>query len=577
MKIRHIQIDSSFRDRSQYPLQSNFKVDINAPRNSNALVARDPLFSSTMVYPNYMNYTDVYDPFGYLINMDPSLYAQNVVTILPVYSKQYFNRVSFSTQLEQQTIELVQSVRGGAVVESNSFRTIIKSRPTTVFYTDAISAIASNPTTIRLVNFNTLTSTNNNIDDFFSGWKFETENESGIVLHQRGYYDPLFLSSFEFYLSVPITVSVGSPITFSTDSYMLTLDKPFATVMDDLLSSSSLDNFNQYRIHKKGILPLFPAIPLQPGVDYTTFELLSTPSNVNLVGQMLWITDPNVVVSDTTLVGSTANTVLIPFGVEFPVTFFVGMTFQITDPLSVVYNQMYQIIAWDPTSQQITIMGEFGCPVGDVDLRSFRIFQKQANEYRLITKIQQSFPNDTLYVNKAFSTKTVNGLDVPFTITPSLDYQILLYSDDNCNSINCIESSVGQQQLVCWKVMLVGLTLPTCQLVTGGTILSYPYVYVKFEGTQTGIGATPLYSNNPNCRNALFYVPVHGDLIEENYVVLSCTDVWQMVKYTMNDSFEFSVYLPNGKLFEPTISDTCSPMNSNPKLQISACFVIDYV
>ena len=46
----------------------------------------------------------------------------------------------------------------------------------------------------------------------------------------------------------------------------------------------------------------------------------------------------------------------------------------------------------------------------------------------------------------------------------------------------------------------------------------------------------------------------------------------QTLKFKPNDSIFFSVHLSNGELFKTLESETYSPLNPNPEIQISAAF-----
>ena len=48
----------------------------------------------------------------------------------------------------------------------------------------------------------------------------------------------------------------------------------------------------------------------------------------------------------------------------------------------------------------------------------------------------------------------------------------------------------------------------------------------------------------------------------------------QTIKFKPNDNLYFSVRLPNGELYSPVESETFSPLEPNPYIQISAAFSI---
>ncbi|MDC3332852.1 hypothetical protein OAV62_01280 [bacterium] len=158
----------------------------------------------------------------------------------------------------------------------------------------------------------------------------------------------------------------------------------------------------------------------------------------------------------------------------------------------------------------------------------------------------------------------------------TLDWNILGYDRDSFSPLVYVGSKVTQQQMVCYSVSLLSLILPNKVLLTGngGLIAFYPYVYVEFFNI-TAMPTNIISSNNPNASRALFKVPIRGvsDPERQSFVAVSSGMVHTM-KFKPNDSFTFSVYLPNGELFETVETDTTSPFPPDPNIQISATFAV---
>jgi hypothetical protein len=137
---------------------------------------------------------------------------------------------------------------------------------------------------------------------------------------------------------------------------------------------------------------------------------------------------------------------------------------------------------------------------------------------------------------------------------------------------------VSQSESVAYEINLINLTLPNITITNGSRTAFYPYVYVEF--TNTGSPSTSskqiIYSNNPNSYKALFLVPITdlSDPLRTPFIKLDAGGMTQTVKFKPNDNLRFSVFLPNGKLFQTVMSDYYSPSPPNPLVQIDAVFGI---
>jgi hypothetical protein len=125
-------------------------------------------------------------------------------------------------------------------------------------------------------------------------------------------------------------------------------------------------------------------------------------------------------------------------------------------------------------------------------------------------------------------------------------------------------------QLWVWRIPdLCEFIIPGNQVISGfpgGTIGTYPYIYVEFEISENPT-LNVLVSNNPNSNKAMFKVPVANDFNTTFYRLSSC--VSPTVKFKPTDTFTIRVKSPNGKLLEWATSDTKSPFPPNPSLQVS--------
>ena len=155
---------------------------------------------------------------------------------------------------------------------------------------------------------------------------------------------------------------------------------------------------------------------------------------------------------------------------------------------------------------------------------------------------------------------------------------IVSFDRDNFNPLMYNGSMVSISQNICYKISLLSVTLPNIPLRTGSRIAFYPYVYVEFSNATSPNNASGqiIYSNNPNSNRALFIAPVTQLLqpTAKTYITLSGNGMSQLVKFKPNDNLRFSVYLPDGSLFQTLDIDTLPPYEPQLGLQIDAVFSI---
>ena len=140
---------------------------------------------------------------------------------------------------------------------------------------------------------------------------------------------------------------------------------------------------------------------------------------------------------------------------------------------------------------------------------------------------------------------------------------------DNYIPLSYNGSTVSQDQLVAYEVGLTSITLPNI------IHSEHAYLYVEFLA-MSSYNQDILYSNNPASRNALFIIPIK-DLTNPSdspFVKLRANGMKQTIKFRPNDTMKFSVYLPNGELFQPPFDESYSPSAPNPFCQIDAVFSI---
>jgi hypothetical protein len=183
---------------------------------------------------------------------------------------------------------------------------------------------------------------------------------------------------------------------------------------------------------------------------------------------------------------------------------------------------------------------------------------------------------DTIYLNKSLSLPIQTGFTCTIQQTGQID--IVSFSKNNVNSLQYSGSIVSQSETVCYEISLMELTVPNVALTSGGRITDYPFMYVQLSNDTAPNRASQslIYSNNPASRNAVFIAPVTdiSDPATDLFIKLGNPIMKQTMKFKPNDNLFFSIFLPDGTLFQTVQSDTVSPYPANQLLQVHATFSI---
>jgi hypothetical protein len=151
---------------------------------------------------------------------------------------------------------------------------------------------------------------------------------------------------------------------------------------------------------------------------------------------------------------------------------------------------------------------------------------------------------------------------------------------DNFSPLDYNGTMVSTNEVVCYEMQIVSVTLPNRGLLTGSIIAFYPFVYVQIENatSPSRVATNIIISNNPPSNKAIFtvYVPQVNNPEDQKFVTLIGGDR-QIVKFKPNDNLRFSVYLPDGTPFQTLLPDTLSPYPPDPSLQVHAVFSLSRV
>lgn len=229
------------------------------------------------------------------------------------------------------------------------------------------------------------------------------------------------------------------------------------------------------------------------------------------------------------------------------------------------------------------------------DANASAVDNSYVNSYIYITTIIGPVPSGfiakTNYTNQSFYVTAYNGatrkatvkntsqIYLPNGVLPqNLIANIVSFSNDNSVPLLYNGNLVSQNESVCYEVSLINLSLPNVVLKTGGRIAFYPFVYVELSNISSPSCSSKniIYSNNPDSTNALFIAPVTdiSQPVNSTFLKIDGGTMTQTIKFKPNDSLRFSVFLPDGTLFETNESDNLSPYPPNFLLQIDALFSI---
>ena len=168
-------------------------------------------------------------------------------------------------------------------------------------------------------------------------------------------------------------------------------------------------------------------------------------------------------------------------------------------------------------------------------------------------------------------------VDKPFTNSLGFNtFEIFPFCYDNHNPL--VYTGSMQQESVCYQIELLDLILPNKILNAGngGRIAFYPYVYVELSNVSGSSSGTKnaIYSNNPNATSMVFRVPIYDvqNPTNSSFVKLDGDGMIQTLKFKPNDNIFFSVRLSNGELFKTVDAELYNPFPPNPEIQISAIF-----
>jgi len=593
---RFIEITSSNRNRSQYPQPAQFEVPFAPPRSLNTNQTLKGAFSYTnntrLIYTENV---DVADPITsgiveYQWYGQNQLYDTGIIVSSTIVGADYtsltVSGLSRTYSASNNYIVLNNriiscSITGSTITftvpQPTSSLTLSVNLPFQILtrnsYYDTSTLQTGTPSTVSrfYVNVNNLISPYKNITNFYVGYSLVlTSGVAGII----NSYTP---SSGLFTVELPLlsTINQLDTVTIIDPSNGSNIANPLKIVLPLIDSTGKTilsydQSYNDYYLidetQSSTTLSFSRIVSFDFILNTVTLETPLTNWTINdkytirkTLPKQFFITAPDPGLAQPTPVTNynpilvASNCIFLPSTLTQTDNFYNGQYIYIY-PNQVVNNQTtslqnikgscFYIQSYIGSPYNACIIGEVKTP----------ILRNPSYYYPSYENTNPSFP------------------------LPGTSINIVSFENDNYNPLMYNGSTVSQNETVAYEISLVNLTLPNLTLITGSRSSFYPYVYVEIaNATAASLSSKNIiYSNNPNSTDALFIVPITdiNDPIRSTFIKLDGGSMTQTVKFKPNDCLRFSVYLPNGRLYQTIMSDYYSPSGPNPFTQIDALFGI---
>lgn len=549
---KYLEIDSTYRNRNQYPLPSNFIVDISQSGRGDKLSARDPVSYASPIH--YWNNSFLEDAASYTTATSGNISVDN----------------SYSPS-DLSTLKI--TLAGG-----DSFRQVY---------------------------------------DFYVGAVFDVTNGGVANVRRR-------ITSYERINATTAIIKVDKAFdssSFGTDGFIqnptpLATDTASSTIKMFIPAGSDIDNYYvNYYIQlvnsPGGLTPEAIKIVNYDGtLRLATLESATTDdwadTGTQATANSNFAIRKQIPTSNGDLLGVSSNGMVVQLALASSsvTSDYVGSFLRMVEPVPTTsgfsspdepYGEEKRIVKYIAASGTFVntygsgtntfILDNTASNVDDYYLNSFITtaggITKQIASYVGSTRsgtISGTWGGSGIASGEGWTIRTA-FLSGPFSTDPGTgstvnQYELEQFSYDNWNPFDYTGSLVSSQNPVCYEIQLENLVLPNEILTTGSKIAFYPYVYVELRSVTSSSQNSIIYSNNPNSKKMMFRATVDdvSDQETTSFIKINGDDQKQTVKFKPNDSFRFSVKLPNGTYFTTEDVDKVSPTEPDPLLQISALF-----
>lgn len=550
MSIQYLEIDSTYRDRNQFPYPGQFDVIISQTGQKNKLTAINPVSLASPVVTYIPSSTTLsYSGFGYIPSTNTNTATSFILAIPTTANLSRISNYYRGLQINFYSTITLSTILCNIDVDTWDYLTTTQADTTGNIFTPAYVtpsvlvdqfrvsfSYSLDPSifpTIVAVKFLVCTNYYNGIvfipdgvisSQIFHNWYIynETKHSSAIILAYDGNNSCASIQQ----TNNSINGTIQGPVNF--------------------LFIGGVVNFNILTINGGTItIGMILNLPLFPTIICTVVSLPVTPIGVYTV---------NISAGFSTLLSS------FVFNTQLVSDWSLSDTISLRQSLPIADSTFRSGCTTMSVNLSLT-----SSIVIDSYIGSFlRITQSGSNKEQ--TRIIQTYTGSPTFIAT---------LDIPLIVAPSTGdtYEILEYTRDNFTPFNYNGTMLSQE--VCYEVQLINLIMPNVSMEQGGRPVSYPYFYVELEQYSVGIPNT-IYSNNPNSVRKLFRVPVTDTSIPfvNSFLTFDKSSMLKIIKFNPNSSFKFGVYLHDGRPWKPSDLDTKSPTRPNPNLQVSALFLL---
>jgi hypothetical protein len=543
---------------------SNF-VGLQIIQNATYTIG-DPLNVFTITFTNSINFPFYPYDYNYSIPVDGGQIqtgsTSNLIIVnglTSVYTKQFNLYVGYQINIYSTTAS--PSLIGSSIILSynpNKSRFGLSS-PINTILTNSMYFTITDPSTtssIVLPLFDSCGKQINDYEQFYNNYYIidETLSTNSIVSSK--------ISNYNF-LTRTVTLSTPFPNTWNlSNQYSIRQTIPEEKMITTSLPSMTgnvISQTNSTTINISGLSTTF---------NYSNFQINITGYPLNTIASF-----------NTQLILKNQVTIL-----SFPVSFTITPLFPSVSSYSqLLLTNQYVYLPSTANSNDNYYTGKY-----------IYIYPNQVsnNETTSLVNIQGSCFYINSYIGNGYNVCFLNNIpnteftaltkfypsytnQIPNSIQSGTTINIVSLVKDNFTPLIYNGSRVSQNELVAYEISLLNLTLPNQTLITGSNTAYYPYVYVEFS-VENNLSKNVIYSNNPDSDKALFLVPITDikNLNTATFIKLYGGSMTQTVKFRPNDTLKFSVYLPNGKLFQTVITDYYAPSLPNSFVQIDALFGI---
>jgi hypothetical protein len=523
MNERYIELNSMYRNRNLWPLESEFEVPISQSGTKNKSNADDPVCLSTPLFSWTSN----------------NLLVSNIQTY-QIGGAAYIEDV---TPIKNTTDPIILTIK----IQDSSPQQLGNYYNTLVLYDNASSQLSLR----RITNSSYL-------GQYSSG---------GSTWYRLQLTLLAYLPDF-FNLGDIITIS--DPTDFSDPKVPL-IFVPNGAFQDNAYISYILYNetCNQYR----------PILRYDIATNMIQLDTSGSATSTNYSGPITssWQTTDNFSIrKEPPIVPYLGNNNPTVFN-----TITVGSRVITTDTSTIIVTGSGLSTEYNFYKNDFLRILPFGSSRSAIDERYEYEPLPSNNQSRKIIEYEYLYDDITASYYGVFKVYPEFNITYPLydTVTPKgAKIEVLSFSYDNFNPFTYTGSLVSQQNMVCYEVQLLSLILPNAVLKTGegGRIAFYPYVYVQLSNVSASNAGNKhiIYSNNPNSTNIVFIVPIFDVQNPSNtpFVRVTGANMTQTMKFKPNDNLYFKVILTNGNSYKTVLSEKFSPSFPNPMSQISAMF-----